>query len=213
MDATYPFTAFRFDVQLEVENPAALGLSNPLCGGSFSECDGLEMTMEPKVVREGGNNTSQIHLVGPVTYANLTLKRGMTPNLDLWKWFTGAAGSAARGRLATGVVLMRDTAGTPTVRFTLAKCLPVKIKAPSLNAGSGLVALEEMQIAYESFTIEPADAGGGAGGGISIGASVGISASAGFSASAGVSAGGGIGGGISAGVSAGVSGGAGFRIG
>ena len=87
----YPLTTFRFDVTLKVNN-SALGLTNKLCEGRFSEIDGLDMSNEVKTMREGGNNLNQIHLVGPVTYGQLTLKRGMTTNLELWKWFRAAAG-------------------------------------------------------------------------------------------------------------------------
>ncbi len=152
----YPFTAFNFDVQLIVPNAAALGLSAQLCNGEFAECEGLEMTMEPKTVREGGNNTRQIQLVGPVTYANLTLKRGMTPNLDLWTWFRLAAGNDRRGLLAQGVVLMKDGAGRAVLRFELSDCLPIKLKAAPLNAKDGQVAIEELQIAYGAFSVGPA---------------------------------------------------------
>jgi phage tail-like protein len=152
----YPFTAFNFVVELTIPNANGLGLSSPLCNSEFAECDGLEMSMEPKTVREGGNNTQQIHLVGPVSYGNLTLKRGMTTNLDLWKWFSLATGNQNRGIAAQGVVLMRDAAGAPTLRFSLTDCLPLKIKAPALNAKDGIVAVEEMQIAYSSFTVERA---------------------------------------------------------
>jgi phage tail-like protein len=149
-----PYVAFRFEVRLVIDNPKTLRLTSPLCAASFAECDGLEMTMEPRVVREGGNNTEQVQLVGPVTYGSLRLKRGMTANLDLWKWFTGAAGEADRGTKASGEVLLLDSDGTPRVRFTLTGCLPVKLKAPAFNAKDGLLALEEMQINYGSFKIE-----------------------------------------------------------
>jgi len=150
----YPFTTFNFLVELTIANARSLGLTSPLCNSEFAECDGLEMTMEPKTVKEGGNNTQQLHLVGPVTYGNLTLKRGMTSNLDLWKWFSLATGNAARGTKASGVILMRNGAGTNTVRFKLTDCLPLKLKAPALNAKDGILAIEEMQIAYSSFTVE-----------------------------------------------------------
>ena len=74
-----PFTAFRFEVVLDLENPVG-GLTNPLCDAAFAECDGLEMTMEPKTVESGGVNNRQIHLIGPAKFAQLTLKRGMTSN-------------------------------------------------------------------------------------------------------------------------------------
>jgi phage tail-like protein len=156
MNDEYPYTAFRFDVQLHIDNPQRFELSNPLCDAAFAECDGLEMTMEPKTVREGGNNTEQIHLVGPVSYASLTLKRGMTGNLDLWRWFSAAAGGEGRGLTAAGLVIMRDGAGVPKLHFKLTGCLPIKIMAPALDAREGLLAIEEMQIAYRSFTIEAA---------------------------------------------------------
>ncbi len=145
-----PFTTFNFEVQLLIP-----GSPGPLCEAAFAECDGLEMSMEPKTLREGGNNRQQINLVGPVKYGNLTLKRGMTANLDLWKWFSQAS-AAAPGRRASGVVVMRDGAGRNKLRFKLSDCLPIKLKAPALNAKDGILAIEEMQIAYGSFTVEGA---------------------------------------------------------
>src|SRR5437016_4707065 len=78
----YPFTAFNFAVEIHVP-----GVALKVCNASFSECDGLEMTMEVKTIREGGNNGKQIRLTGPLNYGQLTLKRGMTANFDLWDWF------------------------------------------------------------------------------------------------------------------------------
>jgi phage tail-like protein len=82
----------------------------------------------------------------------------MTPNFDLWKWFKAAAGGEANGRgtTARGALVMSDASNTPRVKFEFADCLPIKIKAPSFNAKDGAVAIEEMQIAYSSFTIKPA---------------------------------------------------------
>ena len=157
---TYPFTNFNFLVSLTLAQPDAIGVeATPLCRGEFTECDGLEMTVEPKTVREGGNNTKQIHLVGPVSYGNLTLKRGMTRNQDLWKWFSAAVASPAatakrRGALAGAEIVMADASGAGSVRYRLYDCLPIKLKASPLNAKDGVVAVEEMQIAYSYFTIE-----------------------------------------------------------
>jgi phage tail-like protein len=158
MPDVYPLIAFRFEVQLTVRNAQRFGLASPLCGGKFSEIDGLEMSNEVKTVREGGNNLNQIHLAGPVSYGQLTLKRGMTTNLDLWKWFRAAAGGDENGRgtMAQGAVVMSDSSNTPQLRFELTDCLPIKIKAPSFSAKDGAVAIEEMQIAYSSFTVRPA---------------------------------------------------------
>jgi phage tail-like protein len=151
---TYPFVAFNFEVQLHIPDATSLGLSDPLVTGEFAECDGLEMTMEPKKVKEGGNNTSQVHLVGPVTYGNLTLKRGMTPNFDLWTWFRLATAGTTRGLRAQGAVALWDGQGQLVAGFQLADCLPIKLKGPSLNAKDGQVAIEEFQLSYASLTLQ-----------------------------------------------------------
>ena len=151
-----PFLAFNFEVQLRVANFSGMGLSETLVAGEFAECDGLEMTMEPKKVKEGGNNTGAVNLVGPVTFGNLTLKRGMTKNLDLWNWFRLATGGATRGLRAQGTVIVRDaTAQRGVLRFELTDCLPTKLKGPSLNAKDGQVAIEELQLVYSSLTVSP----------------------------------------------------------
>ncbi len=151
----YPLTNFNFVVQLNLPNASGLGISSPLCQMEFAEVDGLEMTMEPKTVREGGNNTQQISLVGPVSYGNVTLKRGVTSNLDIWKWFAAATGNSARATRATGVIVMQDSAGQNRIRIDLFGCLPLKVKAPTFNAKDGQVAIEELQIAVTAFTVAP----------------------------------------------------------
>jgi phage tail-like protein len=145
-----PFTTFNFRVELEVP-----GLTAAVCSAAFAECDGLEITLEPKTIREGGNNNRPIHLIGPVSYGQLTLKRGMTDTLDLWDWFERVIQRGQGGLRAFGeVVMLAANRNTEQVRFRLDGCLPVKLKAPALNAQDGLVAIEEMQIAYEMMSIK-----------------------------------------------------------
>jgi phage tail-like protein len=146
----YPFTAFKFAVEIKVD-----GMDGPLYAGAFAECDGLEMTMEVKSIREGGNNGEQIRLPGPLSYGQLTLKRGMTANFDLWDWFSQLLQPGkATMRAHAEVVVFAPDGVTERVRFLLNRCLPVKLKAPPLNAKDGVVAIEEMQLAYESLTLQ-----------------------------------------------------------
>lgn len=148
----HPFTAFNFAVEIEVP-----GVTKKACAGAFSECDGLEMTMDVKTIREGGNNTQQVRLIGAVNYGTLTLKRGMTSNFDLWKWFATLYQPNQGGlRGTTKVVVFAEHHDDDTrerAHFVLEGCLPVKLKAPPLNAKEGMVAIEELQIAYESMRL------------------------------------------------------------
>jgi len=143
----YPFTAFNFAVEIKVE-----GLASPVVDAAFSECDGLEMSMEVKTIREGGNNGRQIRLTGPISFGQVTMKRGMTANLDLWDWFNLMLTNQSL-RADAEVVLLANDRKTERARFLLSRCVPVKLKSPALNAKDGAVAIEELQLAYEKLTL------------------------------------------------------------
>jgi len=198
-----PLTTFRFEVVIDLDKPTP-GLSSPLCDAAFAECDGLEQTMQHKTIEVGGVNDRQLHLIGPLSFGQLSLKRGMTANLQLWNWF---AQGTRPGSVLTGhcEVTLWASDGTPSIQASLTGCLPIKLRAPALNARDGLVAIEELTLVYERLIVATPDAPGG----ISIGASLGVSAGASVSASASAS----ISGGVSAGISAGASGGAAVGVG
>jgi phage tail-like protein len=86
----------------------------------------------------------------------LTLKRGMTANYDLWKWF-GKLYEPNQGGLRGNatVVSYAPDGKTQQAQFNLTGCLPVKLKAPALNAKDGAVAIEEFQLAYETLQFVP----------------------------------------------------------
>lgn len=144
----YPFTAFNFAVEINVP-----GVSTRICNAAFSECDGLELTMDVKTIREGGNNGRQIRLTGPINAGMLTLKRGMTKSFDLWDWMTRMQ-SEPKLRADAEVVVFAADGTTEQARFILSRCLPAKLKAPPLNAKDGGVAIEEFQLAYESISLK-----------------------------------------------------------
>jgi len=147
----YPFLAFNFAVEIH-----RAGEGNPLVEAAFSECDGLEMTMDVKTIKEGGAAARAIRLNGPIAYANLTLKRGMTDNFDLWTWFED---SVADPRLrADAEVVLLGPDGSERARFQLSRCVPIKMKAPTLSSTGTAVAIEELQIAYEQLKFVPGKA-------------------------------------------------------
>jgi phage tail-like protein len=156
-----PFTAFNFSVEIHVP---FMG-QGALCNAAFAECDGLDMNMEVKTIREGGNNSSQIRMVGAMTYGPLSLKRGMTDSFDLWDWFDAlqhANPAQLRNELRgdVDVVIFPPDHKKEAVRFILKKCLLIKLKAPALNARDGVVAIEELQLTYESMTLKRPEGGG-----------------------------------------------------
>lgn len=160
-EADYPLIGFNFEVTFTVASltdEASDGADKALCSGSFSEVSGLEASMEPKVIKEGGRNYGVVQRAGQVTFSTVVLKRGMTEVRDLWKWFD----LLARGKYAKRLnvrVTMQDELGIPVLTWLLRRALPIKCKAGDLNASSNAVAIEELHIAHEGLEL---DTGGGA---------------------------------------------------
>lgn len=143
-----PMPAFNFRVAIVRDDG-----SSPLAESAFSECEGLEISQEVKSLREGGNPGRVHRLSGPVAFGQLGLKRGVTRGADLWKWFGDSLLDPGLRASVTVTTFMQDGT-TEWGCFRLSRCLPVKLRAPMLNARDGAIAVEEMQIAYESFIWE-----------------------------------------------------------
>lgn len=175
------YTAFNFLVEISVDD-----IGDPICNAAFSECDGLEITIEPKTFHEGGNNTGQVHLTGAASYSQLTLKRGMTSDFGLWRWFNEVLKTDKRGMRALATIVMLGADREPQLTFKLEGCVPIKLRAPALNAKDGALAIEEMQLVYSRMDVEyPESASGKGASGISASASLSVNASASFNAGLG----------------------------
>ena len=147
-DPLYPFPLFRYHVEFsrQRENDVAVAY------GAFSECTGLEATMEAKVIKAGGANYGAYQRAGRVTFATVILKRGITTNRDLWRWF---AHVSERGkyayRLDVKIIVNRDAEQAVTIQ--LFQALPVKFKFGDLNAKATDVGIEELHLAHEGLAI------------------------------------------------------------
>jgi phage tail-like protein len=151
--ASAPLIPFRFQVRFR-QSGAGTGQGNEvdMCRGAFAECTGLEATMEPKLIRSGGVNHGSFQRAGQVTHATVVLKRGMTDNRHLWKWFAMVSGGDYAARMDVDIDML-DGAGSKVMTWSLARCLPVKFKAADLNARSTEVAVEDLHLAHEGLTL------------------------------------------------------------
>ena len=145
-----PLHVFRFELSFKIV--AGSGGTEDVCSGAFAECTGLEATMEPKAIKAGGANYGPVQRPGPVTFATVILKRGMTSNRDLFKWFALVNGGSYKYRLSAEID-MQDAAGNTVVTWGLDRCLPVKFKAADLNAKGGDVGIEELHLAHEGLRL------------------------------------------------------------
>jgi phage tail-like protein len=143
-----PFTAYSFRVEIMLP-----GASEPLCDAAFSECDGLEWRLDVRALRELGNNAGPVLVPGGASYGEVTLRRGMTESFDLWDWCGAVMRDPSLRADAVVTVLAPDNA-TVRARFRLRRCLPVRLKAPRLDAVDGTIAIEELQFACEGMELE-----------------------------------------------------------
>jgi phage tail-like protein len=140
--------------------PPLAGILDQSAGG-FSECSGLDLTMQPEEYKEGGNNGGVLKFPSRATWANVTLKRGITDNTELWDWhFSFVEG---RGKRRDGVIVLLDSARQAIQVWYFRRGLPVKYTGPALNGAQNNVAIEAIEIAHEGIHQVPGVGGGGPG--------------------------------------------------
>lgn len=149
-----PLNVFRFQLDFRTDSVNKSGQPEnvSLCQGAFTDCTGLEATMDPKAIREGGLNYGEHQRAGAVKFATVVLKRGYSTSSDLWKWFSSVNTGAYAQRL-TVLITVLEVDGTPALTWQLDRALPVKFKAADLNAKSSELGIEELHIVHEGVSV------------------------------------------------------------
>lgn len=151
-----PLMAYNFRISLLESssltvNVATIALQNftDRADGGFSECSGLEMTMDVEDYKEGGNNGTVLKFPTSVKWNDITLKKGITLSTELWDWFDGFV--QGRGERKDGLIILNNEAQLPQIAWGFKRGLPIKYTAPSMNASQSEVAVESIQIAHEGL--------------------------------------------------------------
>ncbi len=168
---------FRFQVKLRKSPEAISGESQTglnrlpndsangdvLGNGAFQEISGLEITMDVQDYLEGGRNDGIVRLSGRARYPPLTLKRGMfysvdtnepaTLNKDLWNWIQHTVAGKRPISRYDGVIEVLGKGEQVVASWEFDRGLPTRIRGPELNAKTGEIAIEEMQITHEGLRL------------------------------------------------------------
>lgn len=132
-----PFLSANFLVEVE-----------GLVVGGFSEVSGLEIELEYEEISEGGGDTH--HLPTGTKHSNLVLKRGMT-DLDLmWAWQDEINQGVVNPR--NGTIFLLDAQHLPAMWWNFSQAFPVKWSGPQLDASSGVVAVETIELVHHGLT-------------------------------------------------------------
>lgn len=143
----YPLPLFRFKVSFYTGSGEDAGI-----GGFFSECTGIEASMEPKVVAEGGRNFGPVQLPGKVTFSTVVLKRGVLAGGALWSWFREVGCGDYRRRCQVEISLL-DENSEPVLTWLFRNALPVKFRGGEFNAQKSEVGIEELHFVHEGLSL------------------------------------------------------------
>lgn len=149
-----PLHVFRFQVDFVAEtlNAGSASPSRLAGSGAFSECTGLEASMEAKVIKEGGMNYGAAQRAGPTTFATVVLKRGISRSPALWNVFNALTTGLYAPRMQVTINVF-DIDGSAGVAWQLDRAMPVKFKFADLNArGSGEIGIEELHLVHEGLS-------------------------------------------------------------
>ena len=124
----------------------------PVAG--FSECSGLEMSLDVEEYREGGYNGTVLKFPTRVKWSNLTLKKGIGLTTELWDWHYGFVEGTGKRRY--GIIMLLNDLRLPNNIWYFRRGLPVKYTGPTMNATQNAVAIETIEIAHEGIYQVPA---------------------------------------------------------
>ncbi|MEW5868208.1 MAG: phage tail protein [Chloroflexota bacterium] len=156
-----PVMGYNFLVSLNESSSqlatVVIGVLAPPQAG-FSECSGLEMSLQVEEYREGGNNGTVLKFPTRAAFGNIRLRRGLAISDDLWKWHYSFV--QGKGKRRDGMIILQNDRHEPVRVWRFVRGLPVKWSGPTLSAGQSQVAIEELEIAHEGLSVTSAGAVG-----------------------------------------------------
>jgi phage tail-like protein len=106
--------------------------------------------VEYKAAGEKGEYVIQ-KVPGRLKWNNITLKRGVTNSLDLWKWRKLVEQGKITDARKNGSIAMNDAKGACVARWDFINAWPSKLVGPAPNAGTDVVAIEELELTVEGY--------------------------------------------------------------
>lgn len=134
---------------LAIAKSIAISAALDVVAGGFTECSGLEMSLDVEEYNEGGRNGAVLKFPTRVKWSNITLKSGVGADTVLWDWHYGFA--EGKGKRRDGIIMLMTDLHVPHNIWFFLRGLPVKYSGPSMNASQSNVAIESIEIAHEGI--------------------------------------------------------------
>ncbi len=136
-----PYRNFRFKVKIDGINIAA-----------FADVTVADSTTEVIEYREGTDlPTGSKQLSGLTKYGNITLKRGLTDSMDLYKWRKQVEDTGAQGARKNISIILVDEAGAEKSQWDIVSAWPTKYTPGELSAKGNDVFIETFELVHEGI--------------------------------------------------------------
>ena len=138
----WPLPKFSFSVQLGDDFEV-----------KFQEVSGLDSEAKPIEYRHGNSPVFYpIKMPGLGRVGNVTMRKGIfVGDAKFWAWYNEIKMNAGKRR--TVVVDLLDDAGSPRMVWTLHNAFPTRIAEADLEAGGNDVAIESLDLVYETIEL------------------------------------------------------------
>jgi phage tail-like protein len=121
--------------------------------GYFTECSGIgseHEVIEHKIVDEKGRELIQ-KIPGRLKWENVTFKRGITENMDIWDWRETVVQGQVNDARRNGSIVMFNQSLEEVARWNFENAWPLKVSGPSMKADSNEFGIEELVLTHEGL--------------------------------------------------------------
>jgi phage tail-like protein len=136
-----PYRNFRFRVEIDGITTAA-----------FSEATIPDSTTDPVDYREGTDPTYQRKLSGLTKFGNITLKKGLTDSMELYKWKKSVEEKGAMSARKNISLILVDEGGADKARWNIIEAWPTKYDPSDFSAKANEVVIESLELIHEGVT-------------------------------------------------------------
>lgn len=133
-----PYRGFRFRVEIDGVNIAG-----------FSEATIPDSSTDVVEYREGNDPPHQMKLSGLTKYGNITLKKGLTDNMELYLWSKLVEERGSAGARKHMSLILIDEAGEDKARWDVVNAWPIKYDPSDFSAKSNEVIVESLELVHE----------------------------------------------------------------
>ncbi len=88
---------------------------------------------------------------GRLKWQNVTLKRGITDKLDIWKWRKLVEDGRIKDARANCAVIMMDRNSEDVARWDFVNAWPSKVSGLSIKSDSNAFVIEEVTLVHEGM--------------------------------------------------------------